>query len=253
MEIKKSDHVQSLEKGLNVLIAFSGDRKVMTISEVADVTGLTRAAARRFLLTYTSLGYVYSDGKNFELTSKVLSLGYAYLSSLEITDIAKPYMLRLSNLVNESTSIATIDKNDVVYLMRQQVSRIMTINLGIGTRLPAHVTSMGRIIMAMNDVEDEVLGTFKYEQHTINTIVNKHDLKEELLKIKEQGWALVDQELEAGVRSISAPIFSKDGTVKFAMNIGCQSNRVSRDKLINDFLPHLLEVTSEITNALKKI
>lgn len=253
MELKKQDHVQSLEKGLNVLKAFSGIRKVMTISEVADVTGLTRAAARRFLLTYTSLGYMYSDGKNFELTSKALSLGYAYLSSLDITDIAKPYMLRLSNLVNESSSIATIDKNDVVYLMRQQVSRIMTINLGVGTRLPAHVTSMGRIIMAMNDVEDEVLDTFDYQQYTINTIVNKHDLKEELLKIKEQGWALIDQELEAGVRSISAPIFSKDGTVKFAMNIGCQSSRVSRDKLINDFLPHLLEVTSEITNALKKI
>ena len=253
MGIKKENHVQSLERGLNVLKAFGGDRKVMTISEVADVTGLTRAAARRFLLTYTSLGYMYSDGKNFELTSKVLSLGYSYLSSLDITDIAKPYMLRLSNLVNESSSIATIDKNDIVYLMRQQVSRIMTINLGIGTRLPAHVTSMGRIIMAMNDVEDEVLDTFKYEQHTINTIVNKHDLKEELLKIKGQGWALVDQELEAGVRSISAPIFSKDGSVKFAMNIGCQSSRVSRDKLINAFLPHLLEVTAEITNALKKI
>lgn len=253
MELKKQDHVQSLEKGLNVLKAFSGIRKVMTISEVADVTGLTRAAARRFLLTYTSLGYMFSDGKNFELTSKALSLGYAYLSSLDITDIAKPYMLRLSNLVNESSSIATIDKNDVVYLMRQQVSRIMTINLGVGTRLPAHVTSMGRIIMAMNDVEDEVLDTFDYQQYTINTIVNKHDLKEELLKIKEQGWALIDQELEAGVRSISAPIFSKDGSVKFAMNIGCQSSRVSRDKLINDFLPHLLEVTSEITNALKKI
>lgn len=251
--INKADYVQSLEKGLKVLKAFGSDKKVMTLSEVAEVTKMSRAAARRFLLTYTDLGYMHSDGKYFELTSRVLDLGYTYLSSLDITEIAKPYMLKLSNLVNESSSIATLDKNEVVYLMRQQVSRIMTINLGIGTRLPAHVTSMGRTIMAMNDFKEELLDVFEYEQYTINTISNKIELKKELQKIRQQGWALVDQELEAGVRSISAPIFSKDGSVKYAMNIGCQANRVSKDRLITEFLPHLKEAAGNISSALKKI
>ena len=236
-----------------MITAFSRERKVMTLSEVAEVTEMTRAAARRFLLTYTHLGYMASNGRNFELTAKVLNLGYNYLSSLDIIEIARPLMLQLSNEVNESCSIATLDKLEIVYLLRQQVSRIMTISLGAGSRLPVHVTSMGRILLAMNDtIDDSFLENLDYKQYTINSITSKEQLKRELEIIRKQGWTLVDQELEAGVRSISVPIFSKNNQVIYAMNIGVQSNRVSKEQLIEDFLPHLQETCSKISTALKK-
>lgn len=254
MNIKETDFVNSLEKGLKVLLAFSDSKRSMTLSEVAEITGLSRAAARRFMLTYAHLGYLYTDGKYFELTSKVLSLGYNYISSLDITDISKPHMLNLVNSIHESCSIATLDDLDVVYIVRQQYSRIMNITLTVGSRLPAHVTSMGRVLMAYNDInQDELLDKIDYQEYTINTISNKEHLKEELDQVKKQGWVLVDQELEAGLRSISAPIFSKDGSVKYAMNISGHSSRVSKETMISSFLPPLLEACGHISDALKKL
>ncbi|MBQ4913265.1 helix-turn-helix domain-containing protein [Maribacter sp. MMG018] len=253
MDIKKTDYVQSLDKGLKVLTAFSADRKSMTLSEVAEITGLTRAAARRFLLTYCYLGYMSTNGKYFELTSKVLDLGYRYMSSLDISELAGPLMKKLSLEVGESCSLATLDGLEVIYIARQQVSRIMTVSLGVGSRLPAHVTSMGRVLWAMNDLHlTNALDNIEYKQYTINSIMSKEHLKRELEKVKLQKWSLVDQELEAGLRSISAPIFSKGNKVKYAINILVQTSRFNNEELVSNVLPHLQATCEEISIALKK-
>lgn len=251
-EIKKTDYVQSLEKGLRVLMAFSKESQLMTLTDVAKVTNLSRAAARRFLLTYVHLGYMKTDGKFFELTPKVLNLGYNYLSSLDIKDIAKPFLINLSKVVNETCSVAAMDGAEVVILVRQQVSRIMTFSIGIGSRLPTHVTAVGRVILAMNEhLQTQLLDAFDYKNYTINTITNKDNLKLELQRIKEQGWAFIDQELEAGVRALAVPIYSKGNQVKYAIHIST-THRVSKEEMINTFLPHLLQAAQEISDALKK-
>jgi IclR family pca regulon transcriptional regulator len=237
MDLKDSDFVQSLEKGLKVLLAFNNEKKAMTLSEVAEKTDLSRAAARRFLLTYTYLGYMQTDGKYFSLTPKVLDLGYNYISSLDIIEIAKPFMLKLSKEVDESCSVGLIEDKDIVYIVQEQVSKVMTISLKVGSRLPAHLTSMGRMILAMNqDIQNELLDKFEYKKFTDNSVLNKESLKVELDVIKNQGWAFVDQELEIGLRAISAPIYSKGGVVKYAMTIVSPTNRSSKEEMIERFL-----------------
>jgi len=251
--IKKTDYVQSLEKGLRVLMAFSKEKQTMTLTEVAKLTSLSRAAARRFLLTYTHLGYIKSDGKYFELTPKVLNLGYNYLSSLDIKDIAKPFLINLSKAVNETCSVVTIDGPEVVILVRQQVSRIMTVSIGVGSRLPTHVTAVGRVILAMNQsLQDKLIDNFDYQQYTINTITTKERLQAELERVKEQGYSMIDQELEAGVRAIAVPIYSRAGGVKYAIHISSNTNRVSKEDMVETFLPHLQEAANGISEALRK-
>ena len=251
--IKKTDYVQSLEKGLRVLMAFSKEKQTMTLTEVAKLTSLSRAAARRFLLTYTHLGYIKSDGKYFELTPKVLNLGYNYLSSLDIKDIAKPFLINLSKAVNETCSVVTIDGPEVVILVRQQVSRIMTVSIGVGSRLPTHVTAVGRVILAMNQsLQDKLIDNFDYQQYTINTITTKERLQAELERVKEQGYSIIDQELEAGVRAIAVPIYSRAGGVKYAIHISSNTNRVSKEDMVETFLPHLQEAANGISEALRK-
>lgn len=253
MEIKESDFVQSLEKGLNVLLAFSNEKKAMTLSEVAEKTDLSRAAARRFLLTYTYLGYMQTDGKYFSLTPKVLDLGYNYISSMDIIEIAKPFMLKLSKEVDESCSVGLIEDKDIVYIVQEQVSKVMTISLKVGSRLPAHLTSMGRMILAMNqDIQNELLDKFEYKQFTENSVLNKESLKAELDLIKNQGWAFVDQELEIGLRAISAPIYAKGGIVKYAMTIVSPTNRSSKEEMIDRFLEPMMEACKGISAILMK-
>jgi IclR family transcriptional regulator, pca regulon regulatory protein len=253
MEIKESEFVQSLEKGLNVLLAFTNDKKYMTLSEVAEKTNLSRAAARRFLLTYTQLGYMKLEGKYFSLTSKVLDLGYNYIASMDIIEIAKPFMLELSKTVDESCSLGLIENKDIVYIVQEQVTKVMTISLKVGSRLPAHVTSMGRMILAMNDsLLKELIDEFDYKKYTENSVLSKEILMAELAVIKKQGWAFIDQELELGLRAISAPIFSKGGEVKYALTIVSPTNRSTKDEMIDRFLGPMLKACSEISEILKK-
>ncbi len=253
MEIKESDFVQSLEKGLNVLLAFSQEKKAMTLTEVAEKTHQSRAASRRFLLTFTKLGYMQTDGKYFSLTAKVLDLGYNYISSLDIIDIAKPFMVKLSKTVEESCSIGLIENKDIVYIVQEQVARVMTLSLKVGSRLPAHLTSMGRMIMAMNEnLQNELLDKFDYKPLTENTIANKESLKTELDKIKAQGYAFVDQELEVGLRAISTPIYSKNNEVNYALTILSPTNRFSKEDMIERYLGPMLAACGEISEILKK-
>ncbi len=251
--MKESDFVQSLEKGLQVLLAFSQQKKAMTLSEVAENTGLSRAAARRFLLTYTHLGYMQTDGKFFSLTSKVMDLGYNYISSMDIIEIAKPYMVELSKEVEESCSLGLIENKDIVYIVQEQVSRVMTISLKVGSRLPAHITSMGRMILAMNeDLQRDLLDKFEYNQLTENTISDNQSLKIELDRIRSQGYAFVDQELEVGLRAISTPVFSKNGKVNYALTILSPTNRFTKEEMIDRFLEPMFIACEGISDILQR-
>ena len=197
---RRTDFVQSLDRGLAVIRCFSSERPSLTLSEVAERTGLTRAAARRFLLTLQELGYVGSTGRQFSLRPRVLALGYAYLSSFSVAQIAQPHLEDLAEELHESCSVSVLDGDDIVYVARASANRIMTIALTVGTRLPPYPTSMGRVLLAwLPEAElDAHLSRITLHKLTEHTVTDPAQLRQILAQVRAQGWAAVDQELEAG-------------------------------------------------------
>ncbi len=248
----RPDYVQSLERGLAVLTSFSGEAPALTLSDVARRTGLTRATARRLLLTLEELGYVGSDGRLFRLRPKTLCIGYAYLSSLPVAEIAVPYMEELSTTLHESSSAAILDGEDIVYIARVPAKRIMSVGLAGGTRLPAHAASMGRVLLAaLGPAElDAFLGTATLTAITERTVTGPCRLRQILEQTQRRGWALVDQELEDGVRSIAAPL--RDGSARpvAALNCSAHAGRVTLERLVAEFVPRLLDAAGRISAAL---
>jgi IclR family transcriptional regulator, pca regulon regulatory protein len=242
------DFVQSLERGLSVIRAFDAEHPKLTLSEVAASTGLSRAAARRFLRTLVQLGYMRSDGSRFALRPKILELGYAYLSSLTLPEVAMPHLEQLVEQVHESSSVCELDGDDVVYIARVPTKRIMTVTISVGTRFPAYATSMGRVLLAAQPDEwlDEYLGSARLRGLTGHTITSATTLRRELYKIRVQGWALVDQELEEGLRSIAAPIRDADGQVIAAINISTHAGRRTLNAIVDEFLQPLLTTARRI-------
>jgi IclR family pca regulon transcriptional regulator len=213
------EYVQSLARGLEVLRAFDADNAELTLTDVAGLTGLTRATARRFLLTLVELGYLRTDGKRFALTARVLDLGYRYLSSLTLPQIAQPHLEQLSRAVGESTSASILEGTDIVYVARVPVQRIMTVTIGIGTRFPAYATSMGRAMLAglpSEEIAAHLPG--ELSAFTDRTVVSRDDLDRELRAVAARGWALVDGELERGLRSLAVPVHGR-GRVVAAINV----------------------------------
>jgi IclR family pca regulon transcriptional regulator len=235
---RSQTYVKSLERGLAVIRAFDAEHTEMRLSEVAEATGLTRAAARRFLLTLVELGYVRQDGDRFSLRPRVLDLGYSYLSGLSFQEIAQPHMETLVREVNESSSISVLDDLEVVYVVRVPTRRIMTITLAVGTRLPAYATSMGRVLLASLPPEEleARLDKIELRRLTPHTVRSKKALREELARVREQGFAMVDQELEEGLRSAAVPIADAEGRVA-ALNISVHASRAGMDDLRDRFLP----------------
>ena len=195
---RNPDYVQSLERGLAVIRAFGAESPELRLSDVARATGLTRAAARRFLLTLVKLGYVRQDGNFFSLRPRVLELGYAYLSVLSLPEVAQPHMEALVGEVNESSSIAVLDDLDIVYVARVPTQRIMTITIAVGTRLPAYATSMGRVLLAglPSEALEECLERVEIEPLTPMTVPDPDALRDRIERVRNAGWAAVDQELE---------------------------------------------------------
>ena len=246
--------VQSLARGLQVISSFDADHPSMTLSEVAVRTGLSRATARRFLLTLQDLGYVRSDGKYFELTSKVLQLGYAYLSSATLPQLIEPVLEELSAKVHESASASVLDDSDIVYIARVHTRSIMRVGISVGTRFPALNTSMGRVHLAYQSQEkqDAVVAAGMPAATGVG-IDNPQDLLAELHKIRAQGYAVVDQELEIGLRSVAVPVFGPDGTVVAAMNVSMSvhPNTVeSAEQAAQKILPDLLKASQQVREAL---
>jgi IclR family pca regulon transcriptional regulator len=247
------DFVQSLDRGLAVIKAFDAEHAVLTLSEVAVATGASRAAARRFLLTLAELGYVRTDGRFFSLTARVLELGYAYLSSLTLPEVAEPHLERLVAEVNESSSVSVLDRDDVVYVARVPTSRIMTVAINVGTRFPAYATSMGRVLLAgLPDVELETyLDRVELAALTPRTITSVAVLRTELSRARSQGWALVNQELEEGLRAVAAPIRDRTGSVVAAVNVSAHASRVSLEAMRRVLLPPLLMAAVRIEADLR--
>lgn len=240
--------VQSLDRGLAVIRAFGENADALTLSEVARATDLTRAAARRFLLTLADLGYVSFDGKYFALTARVLELGYSFLSSISLPEVAQPHLERLSARVGESCSASVLEGTDIVYVARVAVSRIMAVRINVGTRFPAHATSMGQVLLA--DLPADVLADYLAETEltelTSRTLTSAEALRSELSKVREQGYALVDQELEEGLRSVAAPVRAKSGRVVAAVNVSTHAGRVSAESVRTEILPELLATCASI-------
>ncbi|MEU7871593.1 IclR family transcriptional regulator C-terminal domain-containing protein [Dactylosporangium sp. NPDC049140] len=247
-----ADFVQSLERGLAVIRAFDATRPELTLSEVAALTDMTRAAARRFLLTLAELGYVRSDGRQFSLTPRVLELGYAYLSGLSLPAIAEPHLEALVAQVNESSSVSVLDGGDIVYVARVPTSRIMTVMISVGTRFPAYATSMGRVLLAglgPAELERYVAGV-EPAALTPRTVTGPEALRAEIGRAREQGWALVDQELEEGLRSVAAPIRDRAGRVIAAVNLSTAASRRTAAEVRRDLVPPLLETAARIESDL---
>jgi IclR family pca regulon transcriptional regulator len=237
---RSPEFVQSLERGLSVIRAFGAEQPELTLSDVARETGLTRAAARRFLLTLVELGYVRSDGRMFALRPRVLELGYSYLSSLGLPEVALPHMENLVAQVHESSSLCVLDQGHIVYVARVPTRRIMTVGITVGTRFPAYATSMGRVLLAgLPDADvDDYLAAAELEPLTPNTIHEPEPLRRELAHVARQGHALVDEELELGLRSIAVPVHAQ-GRVVAALNVSMHASRGSSEAARRDLLPPL--------------
>lgn len=245
-------YVQSFARGLSVIRSFSADSPSQSLSEVAQRTGLTRAGARRILLTLQALGYVESQGRQFRLTPKILDLGFAYLSSLPLWNLAEPVMEALVAQVKESCSAAVLDGTDIVYVLRVPTQKIMSINLGIGSRLPAWCTSMGRVLLAglpPAEARERLLASDR-EPGTPRTVTDLAALEQVLERTRLQGWCLVDQELEEGLLSIAAPIHDRSGRTIAALNVSGQVHRTPPELLQGQVLPRLLEAARHISGLL---
>ncbi len=245
-------YVQSFARGLEVIRSFSADAPQQTLSEVAARTGLTRAGARRILLTLQTLGYVDSDGKHFRLTARILDLGFAYLSSLPIWNLAEPVMEALVEEVKESSSAAVLEGTDIVYVLRVPTHKIMSIGLGVGSRLPAYCTSMGRVLLAALD-DEEVLRRLRAARPkalTRHTVTDVDTLLAKVQQVRRQGWSLVNQELEEGLISLAAPITDRSGRVIAALNLSGQANRTNTKVAQETLLPALLRAARTISQRL---
>jgi IclR family pca regulon transcriptional regulator len=243
------EHVQSLERGLAVLSAFTARDTALTISQVADRTSLSRATARRLLLTLEKLGYVESTRREFSLTPTVLDLAKPFAGPTDPWGFAKPYLQSLTDRLEESASIAVLDGTDILYVARTPTRRLMTLAVTVGSRLPAHATSKGRILLAFLP-EAELEAYFRrsaIEPYTDRTVVEEAELRSILAGIRAEGWAIVDQQLEEGLCSVAAPIIEPSGRVSAALSVCAHAGRVDPNTLRTEFLPLVLETARRIS------
>lgn len=252
---RNGEFVQSLDRGLAVIRAFDAEHPELTLSEVARQTGLTRAAARRFLRTLVEIGYMRTDGGKFALRPKVLELGFAYLSSLSLPEIALPHMEQLVERTHESSSLCVLDGDEIVYVARVPTKRIMAVVIAVGTRFPAYATSMGRVLLAgrSDDWLDGFLASAELRRLTPHTTTDVAELRGELLHVRERGWAMVDQELEEGLRSAAAPVHDANGRVVAALNVAVNASRKTADDVEHQVVPLLLDTARQIEQDLRGV
>jgi len=246
------DYMLSLERGLAVIRAFGAGRGTLTVAEVAREVGISRAAARRCLHTLSVLGYASGANGAYELGPSVLTLGYAYLASTPAARVAQPILERVTDRLHESCSLAVLDGDDIVYIARSATRRILSIGLTVGSRLPAYCTSMGRVLLAALPAEDLTgrLARLVPERHTPKTIVQKRPLRAEIERVRERGFAIVDEELELGLRSIAVPVRRAGDRVVAAVNVGVHAARFTPATMERDFLPVLQAAAAEIGRSI---
>ncbi len=243
------EFVESLARGLDVLSCFDADHRTMSLTEVATAAGLARPTARRLLLTLEELGFVRSTGGGFGLTPRVLDLGMAYVGSLGLWDIARPHLEALVARTGESSSMAQLDGSDIVYVARVSVPKIIALRVEIGTRFPAVQTSQGKVLLAAL-APDELSAVLDEPSraglpHYIGR--SARQLAEELTEVRARGWALADEELAPGVRSVAAPVRDGTGTVRAAMNVTVHAAETPTERLLEQHLPLLLRTAGDVS------
>jgi IclR family pca regulon transcriptional regulator len=242
-------YVQSFARGLAVLRSFGADAPAQTLSEVAQRSALTRAGARRILLTLLHLGYVEADGRLFRLTPKVLDLGYAYLSSLPLWSQAQPALKELADSLRLACSATVLEGDDIVYVVRLSAHKTMSINLGIGSRLPSYCTAMGRVLLAGQEpaLLPARLARMALLKLTPHTVVQPERLLDIIGQVRDQGWCLVADELEPGLVSVAAPVTGRNGKVVAAINLSGQAGSTPVADILDRCLPRLLETAASVS------
>ena len=243
------DFVEAIARGFDVITAFAPHRPAMTLSEVAAAAGLARPTARRILLTLERLGYVRAVAGSFTLTPRVLELGMAYVQSLGLWDVARPHLERLVGRTGESSSIGQLDGSDIVYVARVAVPKIIALRVGIGTRFPAPPTSLGKVLLAglPADELDRALAEPSRAGVTPRWQPDRAELDAALRDVRAKGWALTDEQLAAGIRSVAAPLRDGTGRVIAAMNVTVHAAETSVRRLTGDYLPLLLQAAGEVS------
>lgn len=243
----------SLARGLAVVNAFQERKRHLTIAQISHRTEIPRAAVRRCLYTLMKLGYATTDGRTYSLLPKVLTLGHAYLSSTPLAVSAQPYLDRISEQLHEACNLATLEGEQVLYIARSAVpQRLISVDLSVGSRLPAYCTSMGRILLAAMD-DDSLLDYLEHAElqaKTSRTLHTPEALWQCLQQVRQQGWCLVDQELEQGLRSLAVPVYDSAGHVLAAMNVSTHAGRVPASELEKRFLPIMLAASRELSSQL---
>lgn len=252
LRIRSGDLIAGFLKGLTVIESFNEEQARLSIADIARMTGLERASARRCLLTLVHGGYAEFDGKFFRLGPRILKLGHAYLSSTSLPRFIQPFLEQLSEAIQESASASILDGCEIVYIARSAQRRVMRIGLNVGSRLPAYCASMGRVLLAALPPDDARarLEAIKREKLTPKTLTGLPALMRELARVRDEGYALIDEELEIGLRSIAVPIIDNAGRVVAAANVGVQAQRVSSQALIEQALPRLLAIQGELRRLL---
>ncbi len=243
------DFVESLARGLDVLQAFDAHHRALSLAEVATATGLARPTARRLLLTLEELGFVRSDGGAFELTPKVITLGTAYVASLGLWELARPHLETLVRTTGESSSMAQLDGSDIVYVARVSVPKIIALRVDIGTLFPAQQTSQGKVLLAALTPEELNAALAIPSRSGLPTYIGRtrSELDQELVRVRARGWALADEELAPGVRSVAVPVRDGAGVVRAAMNVTVHAAETTTDKLLDQHLPHLLRAAGDVS------
>ena len=247
------EFVQGLARGLDVIRAFNGERPRMTLTEVAEVSGLSRATARRSLLTLRTLGYVRSDGRLFSLTPSILSLGYSFLSSQGIGERVNPILKQTSDALTEPCALGMLDGTDMVCVAHSPgEQRVLTIGLTAGSRMPLLTTAIGRVLLAMLDEtqRETLLATAPLDHRTPRTVTDRDRLRDLLADIRTEGHAIVDEEFELGVRSIAVPVMSNHGEPLGALNVIASAGRVDLQKMREEYLPVLNRAAEAIALAM---
>ncbi|HET6190275.1 MAG TPA: IclR family transcriptional regulator C-terminal domain-containing protein [Trebonia sp.] len=239
--------IQSLERGLAIIKAFDETRPQMTASEVAKVTGLDRASVRRFLLTFVDLGYITTDGRVYALRPRVLELGYAFLSSLSLPELALPHMEELVSAVHETSSLGVLDDGEVVFVARVPTKRLMSVPIMVGSRFPAYATSMGKVLLSgLSDRElDQYVRSTELTPLTDRTVTDPDALRSVVAETRERGWAMVDQEMDDSSRSIAVAVRDRGGRIVAALNLSTVAVRGDAEAL-REFLPHIQRAAGKI-------
>jgi IclR family pca regulon transcriptional regulator len=246
------DFVNALARGLSVITSFGQDAEMQTLSEIATKTNLSRGTARRFLLTLESLGYVRSQGKAFKLGPKTLNLGYAYLSSLPLWKTAQPIMKEVVSELDESCALGVLDDHDIVYIARLPPKHLSFLPTNLGTRMPAHVNAMGQVLLAQfsPDELDRYFANATFDKITRYTPTSEDAIRKVLARVARERYALSDQQLALGLRSIAVPVPVKSGRIEVAMNVSAEDHRIGRRDLVRRALPVLRRAADQLAHAL---